>query len=64
MTPHPFRARLADVIDAHTAHDSRLIDRETALVAGVARCARTIRGSSLRSSAWSSPRRLAIPCGP
>ena len=33
-------------------------------VADVARCARMIRGSSLRSSALSSPRRLAIPCGP
>jgi methyl coenzyme M reductase beta subunit len=32
---HPFRARLADVIDAHT-HDGRLIDRETALDALVA----------------------------
>jgi hypothetical protein len=28
MTPHPFRARLADVIDAHT-HDGRVIDRAT-----------------------------------
>ena len=33
-------------------------------VADVACCARTIRGSSLRSSGWSSPRRLAIRCGP
>jgi hypothetical protein len=31
---HPFRDQLADVIDAH-AHDSRLIDRETALGAAV-----------------------------
>jgi hypothetical protein len=31
--------------------------------AGVARFARTIRGSSLHSSAWLSRRRWAIPCG-
>jgi hypothetical protein len=28
---HPFRDRLADVIDAHTAHDGRLIDRQVTL---------------------------------
>jgi hypothetical protein len=33
-------------------------------VAGVVRFARTTRGSSPRSSAWSSPRRSATPCGP
>ena len=32
--------------------------------AGVARFAKTIRGSSLHSSVWSRPRRWAIPCGP
>jgi hypothetical protein len=28
---HPFRARLADVVDAHTAHDGSIIDREATL---------------------------------